>query len=110
MQPEQDPRDTGSIAVRGVWQSAVTLEIVHADQIALTFRGDYGVLTIGQIVEPILTPMDSTAIEQLRASGEIPIKPLARFSIPKAAIPQWAAVFATIAARADDSVEIKAEV
>lgn len=88
-----------SLALRAVWQPATDLDIIHADQMVLTLRGDYGVLTIGQIVEPVLSPLDAKVIERLEASGEIPIKPLARFSIPKSSIAEWAAVFARLAAR-----------
>jgi hypothetical protein len=94
-EPEQDE----VLVVRGVWAPGDELTTLFADHISVTDRGEFFVLTVGQTVHPIVSPGQSDAMDKLRASGEIAIRPLIRVSVPKSAFGAWAAVLGRMAAR-----------
>lgn len=98
---EQDSRaeTPDAVQLRLKWLPTTDVLIQHADRFVLTFKGDYFVLTIGQVDEPALPPNDVEATRALMESGTVPIRPLARFSIPKVHMVDWAKRFQELTER-----------
>lgn len=79
-----------AVQLRLRWRPTQDLSIQHADQFILTSKGDYFVLTIGQVDEPIFPPNDADAVKELLKVGNAWIRPLARFAIPSDQMADWA--------------------
>ena len=69
------------LALAANWPSFEGLQILFADQLIISFRGDHFVLTVGQVADPQIFPQDRPSIDKLRERG-LQITPLFRAAIP----------------------------
>ena len=70
-----------------------------ADQLLITFLGDYYLLTVGVLEHPAIHPSDQKALEELKKRGTLPITPLARFAVPASRMAEWSSVIQGLVGR-----------
>ncbi len=76
--------DRGSVQVRGLWEKLGDHEIKFVDQLLMSFRGDYFILSLGQVIDPQPFSTGDDALTEIRERGTVPITPLVRVAIPQA--------------------------
>jgi hypothetical protein len=93
---EPRPNDAGDadegafVKLRAEWGEALRdAPINFSDQIIGSFRGDFFVLSFGQVQQPQFQPGDEVAIEALRETGTVPIRVQFRTAIPASAFRQF---------------------
>ena len=65
------------------WKGLESQPIVFADHLVVSARGDYFLLSVGQVADPQLLPDDTEGAEELRARGTVEINPVARIAVPR---------------------------
>lgn len=81
----QESRDAGSaVQLSAEWGEALRESAIHfSDQIIGSYRGDYVLLSFGQVSQPQFLPGDTAAIAELQKTGVIPIRTQFRTAIPE---------------------------
>lgn len=81
----QESHDEGSpVQLRAEWGEALReLDIHFSDQIIGSYRGDYVLLSFGQVAQPQFLPGDNAAIAELQKTGVLPIRTQFRTAIPE---------------------------
>lgn len=77
-----DP-EVGVVTLRVDWGDGPEgATIQFSDQIVASYRGDYVIITFGQVAQPQFLPGDDHAIAKARVRGVIPIRTQFRTAVP----------------------------
>lgn len=79
----QAPAADEAVSLRVRWRDLEETDILFADQLLISFRRGYFLLSIGQTADPQPLPGDAEEIARLRERGEIGVHPLIRVAIPE---------------------------
>jgi hypothetical protein len=83
MEPSEQAPPEGAISIRVEWGDGLTaMPIQFCDQVIGSYRGDYVLLSFGQVEQPQFMKGDEAAIEALRGRPILAVRTQFRAAIP----------------------------
>lgn len=82
--PRRRDNQDEAVEIRAEWGPDLqTTPVQFSDQIVGSFRGEYFLVSFGQVAQPQFLPGEDRAIDELRARGTLPIRTQFRTAVPK---------------------------
>lgn len=101
-----EENDQGAVAVPTVWVGEAETPVVLGNQFSIAHQGsDEFILTVGQVVTPLLTGSEDDKLEQVKSLSYVPIQVVGRFTFSRDRLAELIGVLTVNLKRYDETIK-----